>query len=450
MDSYSIPVEKDVEVLDFINGCCNSGCDEINLNTLKQMVCNCPKRIQVIDDLKTFDYDSFDPSKVSLPVIFKNRELWREGTFNDSTYSPELFTDELVSMFKDINIVLDHENGYRHFVGKVKNPTLSKGKDKTEEYVRITGDLEIWQEDIINLILGAKEIPGISPRIIQDENQETGDVLKIIEVDNIALTPYPANEKSKEFQTKNFNMAKEETKEQSEAKENSEANEEVTTEDAPIEETKEATEVENEEASLTDGLKNSTALKEALTGLNDEEFGAVLTAVNKEATDRGYVYPKPKEYEDIIETLNNLKTMTEEIKKTAEHTAEEEEKTSVEEEKVEEPAIDPGPSKEEIEAEFKQKLKTIDEISEFNVKSGFYSEDKASSMKEFLTELDTPAITAIHDFIEKLSKINVTEAETKESEETPEITTEQSLPSDNKSENNENKIIKEMMNKFRN
>jgi len=118
----------------------------------------------IIEDIKNW---TGDINTLILPVIFKNKILFSEGTHNGVMYSQKEI--ENASKFNELGLFVDHKEGVETLVGTVRNPNFF-----TEDGKGICrGDLVFFDSNIVRKILMGMHT-GVSPRVLLDRNISHG------------------------------------------------------------------------------------------------------------------------------------------------------------------------------------------------------------------------------------------------------------------------------------
>jgi len=118
----------------------------------------------IIEDIKNW---TGDINALILPVIFKNKILFSEGTHNGVIYSQKEI--ENASKFNELGLFMDHIEGVETLVGTVRNPNffMEDGKGICR------GDLVLFDSNIVRKILMGMHT-GLSPRVSLDRNISQG------------------------------------------------------------------------------------------------------------------------------------------------------------------------------------------------------------------------------------------------------------------------------------
>jgi len=118
----------------------------------------------IIEDIKNW---TGDINTLILPVIFKNKILFSEGTHNGVMYSQKEI--ENASKFNELGLFVDHKEGVETLVGTVRNPNffIEDGKGICR------GDLILFDTNIVRKILMGMHT-GVSPRVSLDRNISQG------------------------------------------------------------------------------------------------------------------------------------------------------------------------------------------------------------------------------------------------------------------------------------
>ena len=118
----------------------------------------------IIEDIKNW---TGDINTLVLPVIFKNKILFSEGTHNGVIYSQKEI--ENASKFNELGLFVDHIEGVETLVGTVRNSNffIEDGKGICR------GDLVFFDSNIVRKILMGMHT-GVSPRVLLDRNISQG------------------------------------------------------------------------------------------------------------------------------------------------------------------------------------------------------------------------------------------------------------------------------------
>jgi len=118
----------------------------------------------IIEDIKNW---TGDINTLILPVIFKNKILFSEGTHNGVMYSQKEI--ENASKFNELGLFVDHIEGVETLIGTVRNPNffIEDGKGICR------GDLVFFDSNIVRKILMGMHT-GVSPRVLLDRNISQG------------------------------------------------------------------------------------------------------------------------------------------------------------------------------------------------------------------------------------------------------------------------------------
>ena len=118
----------------------------------------------IIEDIKNW---TGDINTLILPVIFKNKILFSEGTHNGVIYSQKEI--ENASKFNELGLFVDHIEGVETLVGTVRNSNffIEDGKGICR------GDLVFFDSNIVRKILMGMHT-GVSPRVLLDRNISQG------------------------------------------------------------------------------------------------------------------------------------------------------------------------------------------------------------------------------------------------------------------------------------
>jgi len=138
----------------------------------------------IIEDIKNW---TGDINTLILPVIFKNKILFSEGTHNGVIYSQKEI--ENASKFNELGLFMDHIEGVETLVGTVRNPNffMEEGKGICR------GDLVFFDSNIVRKILMGMHT-GISPRVSLDRNISQG--AKNSEFQSFSLVLSPADQRT--------------------------------------------------------------------------------------------------------------------------------------------------------------------------------------------------------------------------------------------------------------
>ena len=118
----------------------------------------------IIEDIKNW---TGNINTLILPVIFKNKILFSEGTHNGVAYSQKEI--ENASKFNELGLFVDHIEGVETLIGTVRNPNffIEDGKGICR------GDLIFFDTNIVRKILMGMHT-GLSPRVLLDRNISQG------------------------------------------------------------------------------------------------------------------------------------------------------------------------------------------------------------------------------------------------------------------------------------
>jgi len=138
----------------------------------------------IIEDIKNW---SGDINTLILPVIFKNKILFSEGTHNGVIYSQKEI--ENASKFNELGLFVDHIEGVETLVGTVRNPNffMEDGKGICR------GDLIFFDSNIVRKILMGMHT-GVSPRVSLDRNISQG--AKNSQFQSFSLVLSPADQRT--------------------------------------------------------------------------------------------------------------------------------------------------------------------------------------------------------------------------------------------------------------
>jgi len=138
----------------------------------------------IIEDIKNW---TGDINTLILPVIFKNKILFSEGTHNGVMYSQKEI--ENASKFNELGLFVDHIEGVETLVGTVRNPNFF-----TEEGKGICrGDLVFFDSNIVRKILMGMHT-GVSPRV--SLNRDISHGAKNSEFQSFSLVLSPADQRT--------------------------------------------------------------------------------------------------------------------------------------------------------------------------------------------------------------------------------------------------------------
>jgi len=138
----------------------------------------------IIEDIKNW---TGDINTLVLPVIFKNKILFSEGTHNGVMYSQKEI--ENASKFNELGLFVDHIEGVETLVGTVRNPNffMEDGKGICR------GDLIFFDTNIVRKILMGMHT-GVSPRVSLDRNISQG--AKNSQFQSFSLVLSPADQRT--------------------------------------------------------------------------------------------------------------------------------------------------------------------------------------------------------------------------------------------------------------
>jgi len=138
----------------------------------------------IIEDIKNW---TGDINTLILPVIFKNKILFSEGTHNGVIYSQKEI--ENASKFNELGLFVDHIEGVETLVGTVRNPNffMEEGKGICR------GDLIFFDTNIVRKILMGMHT-GVSPRVSLDRNISQG--AKNSQFQSFSLVLSPADQRT--------------------------------------------------------------------------------------------------------------------------------------------------------------------------------------------------------------------------------------------------------------
>jgi len=138
----------------------------------------------IIEDIKNW---TGDINTLILPVIFKNKILFSEGTHNGVIYSQKEI--ENASKFNELGLFVDHIEGVETLVGTVRNPNffMEDGKGICR------GDLIFFDSNIVRKILMGMHT-GVSPRVSLDRNISQG--AKNSQFQSFSLVLSPADQRT--------------------------------------------------------------------------------------------------------------------------------------------------------------------------------------------------------------------------------------------------------------
>jgi len=133
----------------------------------------------IIEDIKNW---TGDINTLILPVIFKNKILFSEGTHNGVIYSQKEI--ENASKFNELGLFVDHIEGVETLVGTVRNPNffVEEGKGICR------GDLIFFDTNIVRKILMGMHT-GVSPRVSLDRNISQGAKNSQFQSFSLVLSP---------------------------------------------------------------------------------------------------------------------------------------------------------------------------------------------------------------------------------------------------------------------
>jgi len=138
----------------------------------------------IIEDIKNW---TGDINALILPVIFKNKILFSEGTHNGIVYSQKEI--ENASKFNELGLFVDHIEGVETLIGTVRNPNffIEDGKGICR------GDLIFFDSNIVRKILMGMHT-GVSPRVSLDRNISQG--AKNSQFQSFSLVLSPADQRT--------------------------------------------------------------------------------------------------------------------------------------------------------------------------------------------------------------------------------------------------------------
>jgi len=138
----------------------------------------------IIEDIKNW---TGDINALILPVIFKNKILFSEGTHNGVVYSQKEI--ENASKFNELGLFVDHIEGVETLIGTVRNPNffIEEGKGICR------GDLIFFDTNIVRKILMGMHT-GVSPRVSLDRNISQG--AKNSQFQSFSLVLSPADQRT--------------------------------------------------------------------------------------------------------------------------------------------------------------------------------------------------------------------------------------------------------------
>jgi len=138
----------------------------------------------IIEDIKNW---TGDINTLVLPVIFKNKILFSEGTHNGVIYSQKEI--ENASKFNELGLFVDHIEGVETLVGTVRNPNffMEDGKGICR------GDLVFFDSNIVRKILMGMHT-GVSPRV--SLNRDISHGAKNSEFQSFSLVLSPADQRT--------------------------------------------------------------------------------------------------------------------------------------------------------------------------------------------------------------------------------------------------------------
>jgi len=138
----------------------------------------------IIEDIKNW---TGDINTLILPVIFKNKILFSEGTHNGVIYSQKEI--ENASKFNELGLFVDHIEGVETLVGTVRNSNffIEDGKGICR------GDLVFFDSNIVRKILMGMHT-GVSPRVSLDRNISQG--AKNSQFQSFSLVLSPADQRT--------------------------------------------------------------------------------------------------------------------------------------------------------------------------------------------------------------------------------------------------------------
>ena len=133
----------------------------------------------IIEDIKNW---TGNINTLILPVIFKNKILFSEGTHNGVAYSQKEI--ENASKFNELGLFVDHIEGVETLVGTVRNPNffIEDGKGICR------GDLVFFDSNIVRKILMGMHT-GVSPRVSLDRNISQGAKNSQFQSFSLVLSP---------------------------------------------------------------------------------------------------------------------------------------------------------------------------------------------------------------------------------------------------------------------
>ena len=133
----------------------------------------------IIEDIKNW---TGDINTLILPVIFKNKILFSEGTHNGVIYSQKEI--ENASKFNELGLFVDHIEGVETLVGTVRNSNffIEDGKGICR------GDLVFFDSNIVRKILMGMHT-GVSPRVSLDRNISQGAKNSQLQSFSLVLSP---------------------------------------------------------------------------------------------------------------------------------------------------------------------------------------------------------------------------------------------------------------------
>jgi len=138
----------------------------------------------IIEDIKNW---TGNINTLILPVIFKNKILFSEGTHNGVMYSQKEI--ENASKFNELGLFVDHIEGVETLVGTVRNPNFF-----TEDGKGVCrGDLVFFDSNIVRKILMGMHT-GVSPRVSLDRNISQG--AKNSQFQSFSLVLFPADQRT--------------------------------------------------------------------------------------------------------------------------------------------------------------------------------------------------------------------------------------------------------------
>jgi len=138
----------------------------------------------IIEDIKNW---TGDINTLVLPVIFKNKILFSEGTHNGVMYSQKEI--ENASKFNELGLFVDHIEGVETLVGTVRNPNffMEDGKGICR------GDLIFFDTNVVRKILMGMHT-GVSPRV--SLNRDISHGAKNSEFQSFSLVLSPADQRT--------------------------------------------------------------------------------------------------------------------------------------------------------------------------------------------------------------------------------------------------------------